>query len=99
MEDFKGTRGDWKVERTETDSSRRACYRVSTSVMATQAELNHNSKLIESSPNMLNSLQETSKSISLMKGCLSTLSDDTRELEDILENWKARNQEVINKAL
>ena len=49
--------------------------------------------------NMTNILQETGESISLMKGCLSKLSDDTRELEDILDNWRFRNQEVINKAL
>lgn len=65
-----------------------------------EVDPNHpNSILMAASPDMLNSLQEAAKSISLMKGCLYKLTDDTRELEDILENWKARNQEVINKAL
>lgn len=67
--------------------------------LSTWLGVEQNSKLIESAPNMLNSLQETDKSISLLKGCLVKLTDDTIELEDILDNWKDRNKEVINKAL
>ena len=57
-----------------------------------QHELKHHS-------NMLSILQESTKSIELVKVRLSKLTDDTRELEDILDNWRFRNQEVINKAL
>ena len=95
MEELKG----WRVERAEIDSSGRACYRIATSLRVTQRELHDFFELISAAPNMLNSLQETAKSISLMKGCLSKLTDDTRELEDIMDNWRFRNQEVINKAL
>jgi hypothetical protein len=54
---FKGTKGEWVVEKAEKDSSGRACYRVSTYIRAQEKELKANAKLIAAAPDLLEACQ------------------------------------------
>ncbi len=56
MSEFKGTKGKWKVDKYEKDSSGRACYRIHTYIRPMDSQMKANAQLISKAPEMLEML-------------------------------------------
>ena len=57
MSEFKGTKGKWKVDKCEKDSSGRACYRIHTYIRPMDSQMKANAQLISKAPEMLEMLK------------------------------------------
>jgi len=83
MSTQKHTQGRWTVTKSEIDSSRRNCHRITTEIPATSQELEANAKLIEQAPNMLQTLQLVSIRLQMMREKLFDPGD--RMMDAIIE--------------
>lgn len=57
MIEFKGTKGKWKVDKCEKDSSGRACYRIHTYIRPMDSQMKYNAQLISKAPEMYEMLK------------------------------------------
>ena len=107
MEEFKGTKGEWKAE---LDKSLYFKIKVEPDLYveiyddeySKSGVLEANANLIAAAPELLNVLQETDKDLSILWSQVLFLEETNpiaEGLSDLIQKWRERNQQAINKAL
>ena len=110
MEEFKGTKGNLrkaKSSRTKVEFSilREDGYQIAlveSSYIGSDSETVANADLFIAAPELLNVLQETDKDLSILWSQVLFLEETNpiaEGLSDLIQKWRERNQQAINKAL
>ena len=112
MEKFKGTQGEWKrngriifIGGSQTQSNfDQVILKAYTSKFyeRAQEEAEANAKLIAAAPELLKALQETDKDLCVLWGQMLDLEKTNpiaEGLSNLIQNWRDRNKQAINKAL
>ena len=105
--EFKGTKGEWKlVNQTQVVFSKDDFNTKDCDLYEHQydsfEELIANAKLLAASKDLLKALQETDKDLCVLWGQVKHLEESNPRAEglsDLIQKWRDRNKEAINKAL
>ena len=108
MEKFKGTSNSWVSFKNDDDDNfliqSNDGYNLAyvTATYVCDEETKANAKLIASAPELLEALQETDKDLCVLWGQMLDLEKTNpiaEGLSNLIQNWRDRNKQAINKAL